>query len=54
LLATVVPAYAQHVDAIYHNGFIMTMSGSTPSYVEALAVREGKIAFVGSKEVHSR
>lgn len=41
---------AQSMDAIYHNGAILTMAGSAPNYVEAIAVKDGKIAFLGSKE----
>jgi predicted amidohydrolase YtcJ/heat shock protein HslJ len=40
---------AQSADTIYHNGSILTMAGAEPTYVEALAVKDGKIAFVGSK-----
>jgi predicted amidohydrolase YtcJ len=36
-------------DTIYHGGSILTMAGSEPAYVEALAVEDGKIAFAGSK-----
>lgn len=50
LLPIVSTAFAQQVDAIYHNGPILTMAGPAPSYAEALAVRDGRIAFVGSKE----
>ena len=42
-------ASAQTADTIYQNGFILTMSGKTPAYAEALAVKDGKIAFVGAK-----
>lgn len=35
-------------DAIYFGGDILTMAGKTPSYVEALVVEDGKIAFTGS------
>lgn len=34
--------------SIYHGGDIITMEGDTPEYVEAVAVEDGKIAFVGS------
>ena len=47
LLATA--AFAQTADTIYHNGSILTMAGKTPAYVEALAVKDGKIALAGSK-----
>ncbi|HMS66363.1 MAG TPA: amidohydrolase [Ignavibacteria bacterium] len=36
-------------DAIYFGGDIITMEGSIPSYAEAVAVKNGKIVFVGSK-----
>jgi predicted amidohydrolase YtcJ len=35
-------------DAIYFGGDILTMAGKTPSYVEALVVEDGRIAFTGS------
>jgi len=41
--------FGQTADTIYHNGFILTMAGVEPTYVEALAVKDGKIAFAGSK-----
>jgi predicted amidohydrolase YtcJ/heat shock protein HslJ len=40
---------AQTADVIYHNGSILTMAGAEATYVEALAVKDGKIAFTGSK-----
>ncbi|MFN3189141.1 MAG: amidohydrolase family protein [Aureliella sp.] len=43
-------AQAQVADAIYHNGFILTMAGEQPTYVEAIAVADGKILFVGERE----
>jgi len=43
-------AFAQTAVTIYHNGSILTMTGKTPAYIEALAVKDGKIAFVGSME----
>ena len=36
-------------DAIYFGGDIMTMEGDSASYAEAVAVKDGKIIFVGSK-----
>ena len=36
-------------DAVYSGGDILTMAGDQPQYVEALAVKDGKISFVGSK-----
>lgn len=47
-------AVAQTADAIYHNGAILTMAGKEPTYAEALAVKDGKIAYVGSKEAALR
>ena len=44
-------AFAQEkADAIYHGGSILTMAGDRPAYVEALAVKDGKILFVGPKD----
>ncbi len=48
-LAITLPAFAQHADTVYHNGSIITMAGSTPKYVEAIAVKDGRIAFIGGK-----
>lgn len=36
-------------DVIYSGGDIVTMEGDKPNYAEALAVKNGKILFVGSK-----
>jgi predicted amidohydrolase YtcJ len=36
-------------DIIYYGGDIITMEGDNAKYVEALAVKDGKIVFVGSK-----
>jgi predicted amidohydrolase YtcJ len=36
-------------DAIYFGGDIVTMEGDSPAYAEAVAVKDGKIVFVGSK-----
>lgn len=35
---------------VYYGGDIITMEGNTPSYVEAVVVKNGKIAFTGSKD----
>ncbi|MCI0388400.1 MAG: amidohydrolase [Acidobacteria bacterium] len=35
--------------AIYFGGDIITMEGDSPAYAEALAVKDGKIVFVGNK-----
>lgn len=43
-------AFAQTADTIYLNGSILTMAGKDPTYVEALAVKDGKIAFAGTKD----
>ena len=34
---------------IYYGGEILTMNGDEPTYAEAVAARDGKIVFVGSK-----
>ena len=47
LAADVTPRPA---DAIYFNGDILTMATKDPSYVEALAVEDGKIAFAGTRD----
>lgn len=36
-------------DAIYFGGDIITMEGTTATYAEAIAVKDGEIVFVGSK-----
>jgi hypothetical protein len=38
-------------EILYYNGDILTMEGDTPSYVEALAVRDGRIVFTGTQAV---
>ncbi|OJI04976.1 amidohydrolase [Polynucleobacter sp. MWH-Adler-W8] len=35
---------------LYFNGNILTMAGDQPEYVEAVLVKDGKIAFTGSKQ----
>ncbi|PZF75932.1 hypothetical protein DK847_14850 [Aestuariivirga litoralis] len=35
--------------ALYFNGTILTMEGDAPQYAEAVAVKDGRIAFVGSR-----
>ncbi|MEZ6073190.1 MAG: amidohydrolase family protein [Pirellulales bacterium] len=42
-------AWGATADTIFHNGQILTMAGNEPIYAEALAVKDGKIAFVGDK-----
>ncbi|OLY93250.1 hypothetical protein SAMN05444008_10735 [Cnuella takakiae] len=36
--------------AVYYNGDILTMEGDTPQYAEAIAIKDGKILYLGSKE----
>jgi len=48
------PSHGQTADAIYSGGSILTMAGKEPVYVEALAVREGKIVHAGTKEAALR
>jgi predicted amidohydrolase YtcJ len=36
-------------DSIYYGGDILTMRGETPEYTEAMATKDGKILFVGTK-----
>jgi predicted amidohydrolase YtcJ len=50
LCGTLCPVLSQTADTIYHNGTILTMAGKEPTYVEALAVTDGKIAFAGPKD----
>jgi predicted amidohydrolase YtcJ/heat shock protein HslJ len=42
--------FGQTADTIYHGGSILTMAGKDPIYVEALAVKDGKIVFAGAKD----
>ena len=50
---TTVPVI-QTADSIYSNGRILTMEGNLPTYVEAVAIKEGKILKVGTlKEISS-
>ncbi|MCA9171860.1 MAG: amidohydrolase family protein, partial [Planctomycetales bacterium] len=50
LLAASLSAGGANADAIFHNGRILTMAGNEPAYVEALVVKDGRIAFVGEVE----
>jgi len=43
------PDSAHTADAIYYGGDIITMEGDSPAYAEAIAIKDGKILFVGSK-----
>lgn len=40
---------ANYADAIYYGGDIVTMEGDSATYAEAVAIKDGKIVFVGSK-----
>jgi len=40
---------ADHADTIYTGGDILTMRAADPEYVEALAVKDGRILFVGPR-----
>ena len=48
VLGLVQIAHAQTADTIYEGGDILTMEGKSPKYVRRLAVKDGKILFVGS------
>ncbi|MCA9167621.1 MAG: amidohydrolase family protein, partial [Planctomycetales bacterium] len=50
LLTASLSAGGANADTIFHNGRILTMAGNEPAYVEALVVKDGKIAFVGEVE----
>lgn len=41
---------APAADTIYYNGAILTMAGKEPAYIDALAVKDGRIVFAGSKD----
>lgn len=47
---TISSTLAQTADTIYQNGSILTMAGKVPAYVEALAVKDGKITLAGTKD----
>jgi predicted amidohydrolase YtcJ len=53
LLLTLISCKTKEVtnpaDAIYFGGDILTMEGETAAYAEAVAIKDGKILFVGSK-----
>jgi predicted amidohydrolase YtcJ len=48
LVSLAEPAVAQIADTLYSGGDILTMRGDAAEYAESLAVRNGKILFVGS------
>ena len=53
LLAAAMPHAAvagEVAQSVYFGGSILTMAGDKPAYVEALAVKDGKILFAGSKD----
>ncbi|WP_341835616.1 amidohydrolase family protein [Chitinophaga pollutisoli] len=41
-------------DQIFYNGDILTMAGDSAAYVEALVVKDGRIAFAGSRDAAMR
>ncbi len=43
--------FGQVADTIYHRGSILTMAGDKPAYVEALAVKDGKILMAGNQDM---
>ncbi len=49
LLAGCAPQAADKTATVYTGGDILTLAGETPTYVEALAVRDGKIVAAGSR-----
>jgi len=42
------PNVENPADLIFHNGDILTMEGDSPTYTEAIAVKNGKIVFMGT------
>jgi hypothetical protein len=49
LLLPAFSATPKNADSIYLNGNILTMKGDRPNYAEAVAVKAGKVVFVGEK-----
>ena len=43
------PVRGQHRPTIFINGNILTMDGERPTYVDAVAIENGRIAFAGSR-----
>lgn len=41
---------SDHLASIIYGGDILTMEGATPTYAEAIAVKDGTIIFVGSRQ----
>jgi predicted amidohydrolase YtcJ len=48
--ASAAPSAGSDPGVVYVNGHILTMEGDAPATVEAVAVRDGRIAFAGSRE----
>lgn len=44
------PGRGEHDETVFTNGPILTMNGNTPTYAEAVVIRRGRIALVGSRE----
>ena len=44
------PAASAAAETIYFGGPILTMAGDEPTYAEAVAVRDGRILFVGARQ----
>lgn len=49
-LSPAVTTAQEIAQSIYFGGPILTMAGDTPTYAEALAIADGRILFVGSKD----
>lgn len=45
-----VPMVGQDADAIYRGNSILTMAGESPTYVESIAVKDGRIIYAGDRE----
>ena len=50
IFLTATAVSAQQADTIFHNGSILTMVGKEATYIDALAVKDGKIIFAGAKD----
>ena len=50
IFLTATAVSAQQADTIFHNGSILTMAGKEATYIDALAVKDGKIIFAGAKD----
>ena len=44
------PGRGQHEDTVFVNGQILTMDGDEPTYAGAVVIRQGRIAFVGTRD----